>query len=194
MSKSELEKLDLLDPVLIPSSAKLVSYSGHKLFPCGKKDLVCCHKGQDHKVQFQIVDQPAPALLGRAACVDLGLVQRVMPVSAGESTGDNILEEFKDLFTGLGHLPRVHHIEVDPNVSPVVHAPRKVPVALRPKVEAELQRMEQAGVIVKQLEPTVWVNSMLTIVKPNKVRICIDPKDLNSAIRREHYRGVQNKN
>ena len=28
---------------------------------------------------------------------------------------------------------------------------------------------------------------MLAIVKPNKVRICIDPRDLNRAIRREHY-------
>ena len=28
---------------------------------------------------------------------------------------------------------------------------------------------------------------MLAIVKPNKVRICIDPRDLNRAILREHY-------
>ena len=28
---------------------------------------------------------------------------------------------------------------------------------------------------------------MLAVVKPNKLRICIDPRDLNRAIYREHY-------
>lgn len=48
--------------------------------------------------------------------------------------------------------------------------------------------MEEIGVIVKQHEPTEWVNSMATVQKPNgKLRICIDPRDLNKAILREHY-------
>jgi len=28
---------------------------------------------------------------------------------------------------------------------------------------------------------------MVTVVKPNKIRICIDPRDLNRAIQREHF-------
>ena len=28
---------------------------------------------------------------------------------------------------------------------------------------------------------------MVAVVKPNKLRICIDPRDLNEAIRREHF-------
>ena len=37
-------------------------------------------------------------------------------------------------------------------------------------------------------EATDWVNSMVTVVKPNgKLRICIDPRDLNKAIKREYY-------
>ncbi|VDI10628.1 Hypothetical predicted protein [Mytilus galloprovincialis] len=48
--------------------------------------------------------------------------------------------------------------------------------------------MEDIGVIFKQQEPTQWVNSMVTVIKPNgKIRICIDPRDLNKAILREHY-------
>ena len=45
--------------------------------------------------------------------------------------------------------------------------------------------MEKAEVVVKQKEPTDWVNSMVAVLKPNKLRICIDPRDLNEAIRRE---------
>ena len=81
-----------------------------------------------------------------------------------------------------------HHIQTDPNHMPVVHPPRKVPVTIRPKVKAELQRMERLGVIERVQEATDWVNSMVTVVKPNgKLRICIDPRDLNKAIKREYY-------
>lgn len=46
--------------------------------------------------------------------------------------------------------------------------------------------MENLGVTTKETEPTDWVNSMI-VTKPNNVRICIDPQDLNTAIKREHH-------
>lgn len=73
-------------------------------------------------------------------------------------------------------------------VSPVVHPPRKKPIAIKDKIKAELDRMTEMGVIVKQEEPTEWVNSMVRVIKPNgKIRVCIDPSDLNKAICCEHY-------
>ena len=57
-----------------------------------------------------------------------------------------------------------------------MHAARKVTVALREKVKAELDRMEKLNVINKEDEPTKWVNSMVVVPKPNgAVRICLDP-------------------
>ena len=75
------------------------------------------------------------------------------------------------------------------HVSPVVHPPRKILVAIKEKVNKELDQMESAGVIVRQTEQTDWVSStcMVTVIKPNKVRICLDPRDLNLAIKQEHY-------
>ena len=99
----------------------------------------------------------------------------------------DILQEYSDLFQGLGCLPGEHTIKIDPAVPPVVHPPRKVPVALKGKIKDELDRMEEAGVIVRQTEPTEWVSTMVTVIKPSKIRICIDPRDLNQAIKREHY-------
>ena len=70
----------------------------------------------------------------------------------------------------------------------VVHPPHRVPVTLRSKVKDELDRMTRLTVIERVHEPTNWVNSMVTVTKPNgKLRICIDPRDLNRAIKREHY-------
>ncbi|CAC5387637.1 unnamed protein product [Mytilus coruscus] len=91
--------------------------------------------------------------------------------------------KYSDLFTGLGCLPGIHKIHVDDSSTPVVHPPRKVPVSLKGRIKIELDRMLKLGVIVRQKEPTAWVNSMVTVVKSNgDVRICIDPKDLNKAI------------
>ena len=78
-------------------------------------------------------------------------------------------------------------LDLDSSISTVVHPPRKVPVSLKEKIEEEVDRMETAEVAVKQKEPTDWVNGMVAVVKPNKLRICIDPPDLNEAISREHF-------
>ena len=48
--------------------------------------------------------------------------------------------------------------------------------------------MEKLKVIERVYEPTEWVNSMVTVIKPNgKLGICIDPRNLNKAIKRKHY-------
>ena len=82
-------------------------------------------------------------------------------------------------------------MQLKPEVQQVVHAARKVTVALREKVKAELDRMENLNVISKVDEPTKWVNSMVVVPKPNgAVRICLDPRDLNKAINKEHYKMI----
>ena len=47
--------------------------------------------------------------------------------------------------------------------------------------------MEAEGVIEKVDQPTDWVNSMVTVIKPHKTRICLDPRNLNKAIKREQF-------
>ena len=82
-------------------------------------------------------------------------------------------------------------MQLKPEVQPVVHAARKVTVAVREKVKAELDRMEKFKVISKVDEPTTWVNSMVVVPKPNEaVRICLDPRNLNKAIKREYYKMI----
>ena len=49
----------------------------------------------------------------------------------------------------------VYTMQLKPEVQPVVHAARKVTVAIREKVRAELDRMEKLNVISKVDEPTM---------------------------------------
>ena len=49
--------------------------------------------------------------------------------------------------------------------------------------------MVQQGIIIKQTEPTPWVSSLTYPKKANgKLRICLDPKDLNKAIIHENHK------
>ena len=61
-------------------------------------------------------------------------------------------------------------------------------MALWGKLKATLDEMEKLIVITNVDEPTDWVSSMVVVEKPksNKLRVCLDPKDLNRAIMREH--------
>lgn len=49
--------------------------------------------------------------------------------------------------------------------------------------------MEDNNIIVKVTEPTEWVNALVVVEKPKsqKLRVCLDPRDLNKAIQRPHY-------
>jgi len=50
-----------------------------------------------------------------------------------------ILEEYKDVFEGLGELPGKYKIITDERVKPTVHPPRRIPVALCPKIKEKLE-------------------------------------------------------
>ena len=77
---------------------------------------------------------------------------------------------------------------MDKDVSPVQLPPRKPPVALREKYKEELERLTKLKVIEPISEPTDWVSSTVLVVKESgKLRCCIDPKPLNTALKRSHY-------
>ena len=57
------------------------------------------------------------------------------------------------------------------------------------KVKKELEYMVDLNIITPVTEPTDWVISLVVVEKPNRsLRICLDPRDLNQAIKRQHYK------
>ena len=103
-------------------------------------------------------------------------------------TSEQIFDKYAPCFEGIGRISEPYHIKIDDSVTPVLHPPRKLPATLRDRVQAELFDMESKGIIKAVNEPTAWVNSMVVNEKRSgRLRICIDPRDLNKAIRREHY-------
>ena len=75
---------------------------------------------------------------------------------------DSVLCGYQDCFSDKpGKLPNKVHLEVDTPVPPVVHPSRKIPVAMLEPAREKLKEMEEAGIIVKEDEPTPWVSSMM---------------------------------
>ena len=99
-----------------------------------------------------------------------------------------IEEMYPEIFNGLGKPTEEHHIHVKENTTPVIHPPRNETDSLRDRLKKELDIMERNGVIKRIGEPTDWVNSLVLVEIPDRsLRICLDRRDLNKVIKREHY-------
>lgn len=99
-----------------------------------------------------------------------------------------MIQNYQDVFEGLGCLPQECHITVLPDVKPKIDAQRRIPFKLHKQLKDELDRMEKMQVIERVIKPTKWVSSIVIVEKPNKkLRICLDPRNLNNAIQRSHY-------
>jgi len=166
-----------------PTKTCLTSYSGDKLIVIGKCKLNCMNQELD----FYITKTNQPPILGFKASQDLQLIQVVCNVHRNKD--NHIVKEFPSVFKGLGCLKQNYHIAIDKSVKPVINPPRKVPTALREPLKLTLEEMERKNVIRKVDKPTEWVSSLVVVEKPKsrKLRICLDPRNLNQAIKREHY-------
>ena len=87
----------------------------------------------------------------------------------------------------IGLFPGECIINFDLDANPVVYPPRKIPLALRARLKKELESMEQSDIVSKVTKPTDWINVLVEKPLTGKLRVCLDPRDLNKAIKRPHY-------
>jgi len=100
-------------------------------------------------------------LLGLPAITSLSLIEKRCTTEFEDkdthSIPKEILEQFPEVFKGLGTFREEYEIKIKNDATPfALHAPRNVPIPLREKVQKELRRMENLGVIRKVSEPTPW--------------------------------------
>ena len=107
-----------------------------------------------------------------------------MQETNSQLTKEKILADFKDVFEGLGHIGKAS-LTVDPDVTPV--HPDALQSRYTKKSKPKIEKLERKNILVKETEPTDWISSMVVVAKPGKIRICLDPKDLNEAVKRPKY-------
>ena len=121
-------------------------------------------------------------------------------VSRFPLTKQEILSQYSGCFEGIGRFPGdPYKFHLKPDHKPARHAPRKVPVHLEKAFKEEIDSLVSQGILEEVKEHTDWVNSYVIVEKdtgnahaPNhtikkKLRICLDPRDLNEALEREPY-------
>ena len=52
----------------------------------------------------------------------------------------------------------------------------------RDKVKEKLEDLESKGITEKVTIPTGWIRSMVVVSTPSKIRICLEPQDLNKVV------------
>ena len=163
-------------PELRPSQTKLMSPGG-KLISSGEFIASTSYKGTKFRFRIIVVDQPTNCLLSRGAASKMGMVTRLEEISA-------------DLFGSSG-LMKTAPVKIQLREDAVPHCVsscRRIPFPIMKKVKAELERMEKAGIIKKIDIPTDWCSCIVPVIKDTgDVRVCIDLKKLNAAVKRPHY-------
>ncbi|XP_064081778.1 uncharacterized protein K02A2.6-like [Macrobrachium nipponense] len=154
-----------------------------KLSPIGETTLNVKNPKNDEirSVTFIVVSNDLMCLLGSKTCQEMGFV--FVNGKAFVSKID-IDHEMSD----LGDLGEVK-LNVDSTLPARILPCRRLPIALKSKVQKELHSLVKRGVLIPETEPTDWVSQMAVVQKTNgKLRICIDPQPLNKALKREYYK------
>ena len=172
--------------VLQPSKARLYTYTGESIPVLGSADVQVEHHGQSLKLPLVIKEGEGPSLHWLSVLkLDW---QHIFKVGANHNV-QGVLNQFSEVFkkelgTVLGVKAKIH---VEPGTSPIFHKSRPVPFSLRAKVEAELDRLLEEGII----EPVRYSDRAAPIVLVSKgdntVRICGDYKVTMLRLIDTHY-------
>ena len=185
----------------------LKMFNSSPLKPIGncRVQLTNPQNGRKYKVEFTLVREGDAKvnLIGSAAAQQMALIQvnyenmavpaevnvvnKTLPRNIG-ITEQQLVSQYRDVFDGLGALGEPLHLEVDNTVKPVQVPPRRVPEALKKPLKDHLDELERQGIIEGVVHPTDWVNATVVARKSNgKIRLCLDPRPLNKALKRCHY-------
>ena len=143
-----------------------------------------------------VVQQAAGCLLSAQTSIDLNFitinVNKIHSKSAEKPTtvsklasDKKIPSRLKPVITGVQA-----HLHINKDVTPVVQPTRRIPFALREKLERELNNLQQEDIIEPAQGPSIWVSPIVVFPKPNnpdKIRLCVDMRQPNNAIQRERH-------
>lgn len=187
-------QLNLSDDILENCYLNLISYNGTKIPIKGCCTLICQINNKYYNIKFIISDIICQSVLGAQTCTEIGIVKRMFSNTVNNINSNQfydlqtLFNDYKNVFQGLGCLPYKCHLTVRPYVQPKIDAPRKIPFSLQDRLKDELNRMTKLGVIEPVSKPTNWVSSIVIVQKSNnRLRLCLDPRNLNEAIKRSHY-------
>jgi transposase InsO family protein len=188
-------------PVLDTSLVRIKAFGGADIRIRGETCLKIVRDGRKHDVKFQITDFNHKPLISADTSLEMNLIKvcytlnssgmqknRTISDDVSERTARDLLNQFADVFDGLGKLNKYTiKLEVDENVAPIIQNPRRVPVAMRKPLEEKITELLKDDIIAKVERHTDWVSNVLIVKRNDKLRLCLDPIDLNRALKCPNY-------
>ena len=173
-------------PRLSNSPSVLYSFGANKKLDIeGQFEAIVKARGKGVQCIILVMEGPKVCnILSENLALELGLVQYIKKIDTC------VEEQFPQLFDGFGKLTNYQvKIHVNKEVQPVVQTSRKVPFALRDRVDMKLTELVDLDIIEQVSDtPTSWVSPMVVIPKKgDDVRICIDMRRVNQAVIRERF-------
>ena len=104
---------------------------------------------------------------------------------------DAIIQRFNKVFEGTGKLKGYSvKLNIDEKAIPRAQPQRRIPFHLRKKVKEAITQLEKEGIIeaVPENAPSQWVSPIVVVPKKDGcVRLCVDMRVPNTAIKRVRY-------
>ncbi|XP_026563420.1 uncharacterized protein K02A2.6-like, partial [Pseudonaja textilis] len=180
MKRHELESQTLV----------LKDYQGNRIPVVGTGHFKVTFKGRTEILPLTVVERDRPSLLGLQWFAPLGLEVTGTNHVAEADWEEQLVRDFQEVFDGnLGKYrgPPIS-FSLDPTIAPIRLKPRRVPFALRPKIDEQLNKLIEQGVL-EATDHARWETPIVTPIKPDgSVRICGDYKaTLNRALQQSAY-------
>ncbi|XP_056118298.1 uncharacterized protein K02A2.6-like [Rhinichthys klamathensis goyatoka] len=176
-------------PALCESSITLRTYTGEIIPVMGATEVTIAYGSQAAEARLLVVKGTGPSLLGRDWLSKIQLNWGEIRLIKGLCAGD-VVARYPDVFKDeLGTLRGTTvKLCVEPNATPHFFKPRSVPYAMKHKVEKELERLQQLG-IIEPIKFSNWAAPIVPVLKGDgTVRICGDYKlTINQAAKLETY-------
>ena len=192
ISQEDFSKIDPT-PKLRQATCKIFSYASSKpLETVGVFDAVIqAPNGLSCKSKVNVIKQTRTPILGWPVCQNLEILKPTQHVNhLNWRTSSSVVKQYPEVFSNkIRKLKDVEiSLHIDKTVRPVAQPHRRIPFQLRGKVEKELERLQDLGIIRKAEGPTPWISPIVVIPKGNyEIRICIDNRCANKAIQRERH-------
>ena len=132
-------------------------------------------------------------LISATTAQDLGLISLHVNklTESKDAKIDEILSKHAKVFSGLGKLKGEQvKLNIDQHQPPKTQPQRRIPYHIREKVQAALEELEKSDIIewVPEIQPTPWVSPIVAVPKKDGgVRICVDMRQANDAIKRVRH-------
>ena len=179
--------------------------NGTKMHPMGKMPVTLSLGALQYTDDFYIYPEVTGTLLSWKAAKGLNILPRSYPHppsppqvaanttnSSHPTTSSDIMNKYPSVFDGQIKTMEGEqfHIALTDDAKPFcVHTSRTIPFAYRDKLKAELDLLQQQGIIVPVTEPTEWCAPIVVTPKKDtdKIRMCVDLSRLNRYVKRAFH-------